>query len=151
MATGENRHEEDKAEKPGRPFSVTLLALGVLTLGGLNLVRFIQSILHWGFLSRLLPFSPLYVALSGLIWAIAGFALAWGLWRGRIWAPQASRWATLVYLLYTWLNRLLYANPASRNTDLPFIAVLNLLLVAFIFWVLSRRKAKDFFGDRYER
>ena len=66
-----------------RPWSVTLLTLGVLLITALNLTRFALSLREWTFLASQPGISPLYLAASGLIWAVAGSALVWGCGRRR--------------------------------------------------------------------
>ena len=137
--------------RPRRPFGVTLLALGVLILAGLNLNRFIEAIRLWGFLSRLLPVSPLYLAVTGFVWAMAGILIALGLWRGWHWAPRLTRLAVLAYLLYYWLDRLLIENQVGRQSNLPFAAGATLAVLVIVFWLLSLRKVKAFFGETHEQ
>jgi hypothetical protein len=134
-----------------RPLSVTLLALGVLSIASLNLLRLMDAVRLWEFLSKLLPISPLYQALTGLIAGGAGLILVWGLWKGRGWAPRFTRLVSLAYLMYYWLDRLLLSNADSRRSNLPFSIGATLVLLALVFWILSRPKAKAFFGDDYER
>jgi hypothetical protein len=137
--------------KPRRPFSVTLLTVGVLSITAINLLRLVQAFRQWDFLAGFSGVSPLYLALTGLIWSAAGLPLGWGLWRGK----RRARWATfgtaLVYTLYYWLDRLLLVNKAQARRDWPFAAVVTLLLLTCIVWVLSRSKAKAFFGERHDR
>lgn len=75
--------------------------------------------------------------------------LTWGLWRGYEWTPQVTILAALAYTLYYWLDRLLISNSAG-NQNWPFAIVLNITLVILIYWVLSRRKARAFFGELHE-
>lgn len=126
-----------------------MLACGVLTIAVINLIRFIQTINQWEFLSELLPIPPLYVAVSGLTWGLIGSPLAWGLWRGRRWAPTLTRLAALAYTLYFWSNRLWLSTNDSR-TNWPFAAATNIVLFSIVLWVLSRRKAKTH-GEMYDR
>ncbi|HEX7974228.1 MAG TPA: hypothetical protein VF498_07455 [Anaerolineales bacterium] len=132
-----------------RPFRVTLLALGVLSIAALHLLRLGQAVQEWIFLSGLLPISPLYLALSGLAWGLVGLALASGLWLGKHWAPRLTRLAVPAYGLYYWLDRLLLVNPVVWRTNLPFTAAATLALLVVIFWILSGRKVKAFFGEIY--
>jgi hypothetical protein len=128
-----------------RPLSVTFLALGVLTLAGFNLLRFVVSLQQREFLDSLLTVHPLYITATGLVWAVVGFALTWGLWFGKGWSVRGTQAAALLYSLYFWLDRLLVASNDSRY-NWPFAGIVNVLLVVLIFWILSNRKAKAFFG-----
>jgi hypothetical protein len=123
-----------------------LLAFGVLIFAGLNLVRFILALQQWGFLSGLLPISPVYLAASGLIWFLVGLVLFWGLWRGERWAPVFTRWASFAYLVYYWGDRLFLSDQAAIHVNRPFAVGLSLIIVVVILWILSGRKAKRFFG-----
>lgn len=128
-----------------RPFGVTLLSLGVLTIAVLNLTRLLSAIRFWLFLEEILPISGLYLVGTGLIWAGFGLPLFWGLWHGFLWAPGFSRIASVAYLIYYWLDRLLLANHPGREANLPFAVGASLIGIGLIYWILSRRKAKVFF------
>jgi hypothetical protein len=127
-----------------RPFLVTLLAVLVLIISCINLIRFIEAIRMWDFLASLPGVSPLYIALTGLIWALVGFPLAWGLWRGQAQAPKATRILTLVFALYYWLDRLLIAQNVNAGSNWLFAAVATVVMILFIFWTLGR--SQKYFG-----
>ncbi len=140
-----------------RPRSVTLLALGVLILAGLNLVRFVLSLRDWSFLAAQPGVSPYYLAISGFIWAVAGAFLVWGLWKAKNWAPRLMQAVALTYALYYWLDLLLLrdhpVNAASGAlrailpTSWQFSAGVTVVSLAFMLWVLSRSKVKAYFGQ----
>jgi len=130
-----------------RPLSVTLLAFGVLIIAGFNLVRGIQAAIHWQFLSPLLNGLALYQALSGFLWAAVGLPLAWGLWRGSHWSARLVRWATLIYCVYFWLDRLLLRK-GLEPANLPFILSLTIVVIFFVFWTVSKRSVRAYFGER---
>jgi len=133
-----------------RPFSVTLLAIAVLTIAGLNLLRFVETILQREFLSEFPTISLPYLILSGLVWAASGLICAWGLWRRQNWAPHFTLVFALAYSLYYWLERILLS--ASNSwTNAPFVIGANILLLLITGWVLTRPKAKAFFGVFHER
>ncbi len=137
------------AAQNSRPFSVTLLTLGVLTIAIVNVIRFVLTIVQWEFLNDILPISPVYLVLSGFVWSLTLPPLAWGLWRGYPWAPRLTLLASLAYTLYYWLDRLLLTtNYGGQNW--PFVIVFNIILLSSIYWILSRRKARAFFGEIYE-
>ena len=135
-------------------FSVTLVALLVLTIASLSLLRLALSLLQGQFLGSLPGVSPLYLALTGLAWAAAGFVLLWGLWRRKRWAPRAVCWGALLYSLYYWLDRIFLSDWLKSRTppaNLAFSAGLTLVILVFIFWTLSRPKITVVFGEPHER
>ncbi len=135
-------------QKSKRPFSVTLVALAVLTFAVIHLVRLVDAILQWDFLKGLEGVPVAYIALSGLLWALVGLPLAWGLWRGKRWAPIAARIALPAYLLYAWIDRIFIANAEitmSGDSAWPFMAGATLVSMALLFWNLSRAKARAFY------
>jgi hypothetical protein len=139
-----NPPDPDRLVSPPRPLSVTFLALGVLTIAGLNLIRFYQSIQLWGFLSEFPTVSPLYIAASGLVWGVAGLALAWGLWRGYAPARRLTLIFVAAYTLYYWIDRLWVGKP-GLSANLAFSAGLNLVLILLTVWILTRPRARTFF------
>ena len=132
------------SDSHSRPVSVTLLAFGVLTIAGLNLIRLFQAIAQRQFIAALVPGLPFYQAGSGMMWGACGLALAWGLWQGRAWAGRTVIWAALAYLLYDWLDRLMLRKGASL-TSWPFMAVVTALVLGYVFFTLSRPKVRAFF------
>ncbi len=140
-----------------RPASVTLLAFGVLIFTCLNLVRFVLSLVEWKFLDQLLQVSPLYLALTGLIWTLVGAITIWKLWKARPDAPRLMQAVALTYALYYWLDHLFLANhPASGNVGIvrallplnwPFSAGVTVVCLAFVAWTFQRRKVKAYFGQ----
>jgi hypothetical protein len=113
---------------------------------------------QWEFLSDLPGLSPIYLALSGLIWALAGLPLFWGLWKGRPWALQLSRAFVLTYALYYWIDWVYVAertpggtNRAGFPINWPFAASLTFVIFAYTTWLFRRRKTKIFFGEENEQ
>lgn len=144
-----------------RPWSVTLLALGVLIITATNLTRFVLSLRSWTFLASQSGVSPLYLAVSGLIWSVAGSILFWGLWRAKLWAPRLMQAEALTYALYYWLDLLfLKDHPVSGAaggiqvvlpTNWQFSTIVTVLCLAYMVWTLRRSKVKAYFGlDKQE-
>ena len=154
--THNNSIVEPTSQKPAatgsksRPFSVTLLTLGVLIMAAINLLGFAQAILNWEFYSDILSIPLAYLALSGLFWGLAGLPLVWGLWLGRPWAVRYTLFYVLAYTLYYWLDRIILSVNAG-GSNWPFIVITNLILIIIIFWVLYRPRAKAFFGETNDR
>jgi len=139
-----------------RPWSVTLLALGVLIITVINFIRFVLSIRYWGFLSSRLGISPIYLALSGFIWSAAGLILLWGLWKAKIWAPKLMQAVALTYALYYWLDHIFLmehsingARDAIRlllPSNWQFSAGVTVVSLAYMVWTMKRIKVKAYFG-----
>lgn len=140
-----------KPSRPRRPFGVTLLALVVLIFSALNLLRLLQAIQKWDLLASLLPISPAYLVLSGLLWTVVGLPLAWGIFRGWRLAYYLSPVILIGYSLYLWADRLLLSGYAERQENWPIVAALNIFVLAWSLWVLTRPKAKVYFGEKDER
>lgn len=138
-----------KKKRPRRPFSVTLLAVGVLTTAGIHLIRLLQAIQNWDFLADLPGVSPLYLALTGLFWAAAGFPLGLALLYGLPVAPTATRLMAAVYTIYYWSGRFLAAYTAGSihkaGVAWGFAALLTVIFLGLFYWILSRPKAKVYF------
>jgi hypothetical protein len=138
-----------------RPPSVTILALGVLIITVLNLIRFGLSIKDWNFLASQPGVSPLYLAASGLVWGLVGAYLVFGLWRAKTWAPRLMQAVALTYALYYWLDLIFLKDHPVRvksgvlQAILPvnwqFSAGITVVCLAYLVWILSRRKVITFF------
>jgi hypothetical protein len=138
--------------KAKRPWSVTWLTIGVLSLTVINTIRAVSAAQGWSRLGELpLSVPPAYLLVSGLVWSLAGLVLMWGLWRGARWAPWATRGATLAFLLYYWMDRLALTSNTLRQVNQTFALGATLLITALIFWILWRPVVKAYFGETHER
>ena len=152
---GEYASPSDQPESPldrlnARPLSVTLLIVVVLIFTGLNLLRLILTIQSWKFLAGLLPVSPWYLALTGLVWTFLGCALIWGLWFRLSWAPNVTRMLSGFYILYYWVDRLFVADRSGLEASWPFSLVICLVLFLWILWLLNRRRIRNYFGASHD-
>ena len=143
-----NLSEIDQDQK--RPFSVTLLACLVLSITIVHLVRFVSTLTWWLFLTTLPGKSPLYLALTGLIGSLIGAALFWGLWTGKSNAPLVARLLTLVYLGIQWAEQILSVLAGNKFENWPFMAVVSLIVIIYVYWTLSTSRAKAYFGELHE-
>lgn len=145
-----NQSGSSEFQDDARPKSVTLLIVLVLIMGVINIVRFIQTIKLWEFLLEILSISPVYLALTGFLWGFMGLILALGLFRGKKWAAKLMLFVPVFYFVYVWIDRLLIRVPASKNSNNPFVAGLSVLLLLLVYWTLSRKKVKAYFGETGE-
>jgi hypothetical protein len=123
-----------------------LLAVGVLIIASLYLLRLVEAVRQWRFLSSLTGVSPLYLALTGFIWASVGLLLFWGLWRGYARAARFAPGYLLVFALYYWLDRIWVANGAVSLTNWPVTAALTVVGLAYTFLALRARASRDYFN-----
>ena len=134
-----------------RPFSVTLLALSVLSFTAIHLVRFGAALAQWSFLASLpLSVPPLYLATTGLVWGMVGLVLYPGLWLGKLWAKKAVFFAAPVYGLYYWLEQVFFMDSPLRNANWLFQIFLSIFLLALLVWVIRRPATRTYFGESHE-
>ena len=134
-----------------RPWGVTLLCVAVLIVAGMNLARLAQAVREWQYLEKLLPISPAYLAVTGLVWGALGLLAAWRMGQGQAWA----RWFGLAYIVafsaYYWIDRLFLPGYPGRNSNWAFSAGLNLFLIVWSVFTLIQPKAKQFFEANNDR
>ena len=130
---------------PRRPTSVTLYALAVLTFAAFYLVRFYNALAQWEYLEDLLSFSPAYLAVTGLVWGLAGLLLAWSLWFGWQEAQNLFWFVFLGYGIYFWLDRLFMPGDPERNANNLFWIGSFVVVAVLSFWMLRRQPSKAFF------
>jgi hypothetical protein len=135
-------------QRARRPFGVTLVAVGVLSIASLNLLRFMLAINLHEFVDSLPTALPYYQAISGFIWAVIGLTLFWALWRGFNWAGRLTLGFTVAYALYYWLDRLVIARGVVTGDNWFLPASVTAALIAYNFLALSNLKARAFFSNR---
>ncbi len=134
-----------------RPRGVTILLWLVLILAVFHLTRFQQSILRWEFLQVHLPFSPVYLAISGIFWGLVGLFMAWAIWVKQPWTPKTVTAASLLASLNYWLERIFLARSPDRNINWQFVVVVNALILVFIFFQLRQDKVVRYFGEKHDK
>lgn len=130
-----------------RPRSITFLSEVVFIFSCLYVTRLVTAIIQWGFLSHmLLKPSPIYLVLSGLVFGMIGFPLAVGIWRGSQMAWNALRLLIPIYLGYYWLERTILSSLTLWSQNWLFIIGLTIIVLVWVYWILSRQNTKEFFG-----
>jgi hypothetical protein len=131
-----------------RPFSVTLLSLGVLIIVILNLIRFVEVFRQWTFLEGLPGVSPLYIFTTGLIWTIIWTISLIGLWFGIRRAPLFTLIAALFYAVYYWFDLVAVAQislTTDSGTAWAFRLLFTFLLLGLTIYLSHNRKARAYF------
>lgn len=135
------------ASRPKRVFWVRFLALIFLILSLLGWLRLEQALLNQRLLVQLGAWpGPVYIALGGAVWGLAGLPVALGLWGRRAWAGPAARLAALIFLLTYWIDRLWFSAERAPVFNWPFSLGVSIAWLVLVFWIttsLSSRPEND--------
>jgi hypothetical protein len=128
----------DTIQKSKRSLFLTALFVAFLIQSWMGWLRLFASLNQWGLLTSYGAHpGPLYLAISGGAWGMAGLAAALGLWFRWRWAAWAVRVIVIVSSAWYWVDRIVLGVSPERLTNTPFAAVINLLAILFTFAVLS--------------
>lgn len=131
-----------------RPWGVSLLGWLALLFAAVHLARFVQAVQSWDLLVQLLPYSPGYLAFTGLIWAPIGFVFSWGIFTGRGWVLRHLPAAFLAYSVYYWLEFFFRRASEVGRQNGPFLLGVNIAILLLGLWLLTRTGTKLFFGEQ---
>jgi len=146
MTTGQR--EARDTQKRNRPVGVNILAVLTLCTALWNSLRLGEAIFFWKTLAEY-GAHPLYIAMSGGVWFIAGLLLAWGLWRGKAWAWLAAIGGAAGYGCWYWFDRLVLQKP---HANWPFVLGASVIFLLFILIILFSHNTRRFFQrDAHER
>lgn len=131
-----------------RPRSVTLLAVVIAGIAGINALGVVTAVRRYTVL-RELPLSvpPAYLVLSSAVWAVVFTALALGLWRCKHWARLGTPLAWTLYVAQTWVERLALGRSNFVREAFPFHLALHLAGLALVWGLLLRRKIRQAFSE----
>lgn len=119
-----------------RPFTVTILIAIVLIIAVMNFIRVLAALLFWETLTNIgMSPGPLYIALTGIFWAIAGMALIWSLWIAHPKTKAVTMGFVLLYVIYSWIDRFLFQSSIQRENT-PFALIASILVVFYTVFTL---------------
>ena len=134
-----------------RPFGVTLLMWMVLTLIVWGALRSFAALHWWDILVEFdSSLSPLYLALIGAVWSVAGCVLLWSMFTGRPWAHRAMLISTILWLSEYWLERTFFQSP---RVDLPFAFISTVLILSVTLAITLHKGTREYFtrSEEYEQ
>lgn len=135
-----------------RPWSVTITSVGVFILAVYYLTRLVAVLRGWEFYSEvLIPYANVYLLVSGIIGSAAGLGLAAGLWTGRGWARRAVQLGGPLYIVYEWIERLVFDRVNVQAANWPFLLVAGAIVIVWLVWNYSRQTIRQFFGEENEQ
>jgi hypothetical protein len=88
-----------------------------------------------------------YLPLTGAAWGACGIAAAYGLFRGTSWAPAFARWGSAAFAIWYWMDRIFLARSMYLDLTWPAALIITILILAALFWLLSRPSARSFYGE----
>ena len=125
-----------------RPFGVTLFLWMVLSLSVWGLLRFFAVQTWRGVLTEFhASLSPLYLSITGAIWAVVGGMLLWSIWAGKRWAHPAIPISIVIWLVEYWIERIFFEAPRA---NLPFMIAVSLVLLGVTLASTFDRKTRNF-------
>jgi hypothetical protein len=125
-----------------RPTSLTILAIFILGLAIWNGLRLVQAVVFWPILTEFHSSpGPLYLAVSGGFWLLAGFSIVVGLWKAKAWAWYLALGGVPSYTCWYWLDRAFLQEPHS---NWPFALVLTMIFIS-LFGILFRRNVRRYY------
>jgi len=120
-----------------RPLTVTILAIAVLIIAVGNLTRLWATVRNWETLTSLgVSPGPIYIALSGIFWAIAFLILFSLIWVGHHRARNANLIVIGLYIVYYWIDRLVFQSRIPQK-NIPFAIGMTILVVFYTLLSLS--------------
>ena len=128
-------------------FRVTLLLFVVLTLTAWNIVRVWTAFAWREVLAEFAPTpGPIYIGISGALWAAVGLSVLWAAWQKKAWAPRLLVWSAPAYSVWYWTDRLILQ---KERENWPFTLTVNLLLLVLVYFATR----SNYFTEReaYER
>ena len=137
------------ASRPKRVFWVRFLALIFLFLSLLGWLRLEQALLNQRLLAQLGAWpGPVYIALGGAVWGLAGLPAALGLWGRRAWSGIAARLAALVFLLTYWIDRLWFSAERMPVINWPFSLGVSIIWLVLVYWITASLSSRPANGRR---
>lgn len=139
-----NRWARSSLTSKRRPGLVTWFSLGVLILSAIFLIRFTAALQ--------LPDLPLtvpagYLALTGAIWGVAGTLLSYGLFTGKGWGRAALPWGVSAFLVWYWIDRILFTRSEYAARSWPFALLLTALGLVWMLWMMRRKGFREYFEE----
>jgi hypothetical protein len=128
-------------QRPKRSFWLKVLVAGLLIFSAAGWLRLQQSLAEWGFLSQadLRP-GPLYLALTGGLTGAGGLAAGLGVWFRRRWGFAFTRVFMVAWQVWNWIDRLWLARTDTARVGWPFALGATVLVLLFVFAVLSEEE-----------
>ena len=109
--------------------------------GGLRLAYAINS---WRWLQHYLPTpGPLYVAVSGGLWAAAALAAVLSLALRWAWTERTCQIIAAAFALWYWGDRLYFSRSADSQANTPFYLGFTVICLVYVVAALRRQQQRN--------
>jgi len=134
------------------PARITLALCLVLITTAWNLVRVWSSLALADVLQEYAPWpGPVYIGITGAVFAGLGLALLWGFWRRVGWAPAGLLAVAFGYTAWIWTDRM-FLQPGASQSNWQFSLVITVVLMSFVAAVALHPANRHYFGkEAHER
>lgn len=127
--------------KVSHPITVILIAGYFSLLAIWNILRMGEAIFFWATLGKY-GAHPMYISISGGLWAGGCIALVVGLWKSRFWAWVASLIGVIGHYVWFWADRLFIQ---GRNQNWPFVLTTSTISLIIIIFLLTHKRTHGYF------
>jgi hypothetical protein len=88
-----------------------------------------------------------YVALTGFVWGLGGLILSYGLFRTHTWALRMLCWGTPVFVVWYWIDRLVFMRSEYSRISRPASIVFTIIALGVIYWIQQRSDVRAAFKE----
>jgi hypothetical protein len=128
------------------PFSVTILSTMALILVVFNAIRFVTALLKRDLLLSLMPVpGPLYITVTGALWALGWLGVYLGIFFAKRWSDTAFLVLSFLYASYYWLDRLLF-QPETERSNALFALIVTLAFFTLTIIIFALPKNREYFS-----
>lgn len=130
---------------PRRPILLTVLFWIFSLWIVLGWMRFAQTLINQQLILAVVSkWIYWYLLLAGLMWALIGLPVLWGLFRRANWTLRILWIAAIVYPGSYWFERLILWKDPSAQANWPFILLLTALWVGLVVWAYQSKRVRHF-------
>jgi hypothetical protein len=109
-----------------------ILSLVTLSISLLGWLRLLVATGDWDYLREVAPaVLPVYLAISGMIWAVIGMVSAVGIWFRKRWSLILLACAVASFTIWYWMDKLLLSANPETITNWAFSLVITICILAF--------------------
>jgi hypothetical protein len=88
-----------------------------------------------------------YFHLTGFVWGVTGLVLSYGLFRTLPWALRMLSWASLLFVVWYWIDWLLFTRSEYGRGSWPASLMLTIIVLGLLFWIQRRIDVRTAFQE----